>query len=106
MAKKYPLKGTINKSEVVLVEMTIEEMQAEILRLNGVLDTALHHLRVLRNSQHPALEAARFALTHGGSHRRRDERGGWNVPRKKKRAPNGGSDHQEQYCDDSGFGSD
>jgi hypothetical protein len=100
MSKKYELKGTVGESEVTLVDMTAEEMQAEILRLNGVIDTALRQLRSLSNSRHPALEAARFTLTHGGSHRRRDERGGWNTPKKKKATSHGSIDDQE-WTDDS-----
>ena len=83
MAKKLSISGTIGGDSVVLVDFTSDEMAEEILRLNNVLCNALRDLRSLSNSTHPALESARFTLIHGGSHRKRQDRGGWNTPKKR-----------------------
>jgi hypothetical protein len=84
MAKKMPIKGKVGGEDVTFVDLTPEEMKAEIVRLNNVLFDALRSLGTLRHSKHQALESARFALTHGGSHRKREDRGGWNTPKKRK----------------------
>lgn len=81
MAKKYDLRGFINGVDTTYVEMTPEEMQAEILRLNSTLVQANLMLGRLYNTKHPTIEATRFVLTHGGSHKRKSDRK-WNSPRK------------------------
>ena len=85
MSRKMALEGKVGTEQVKFVDMTPEEMQLEIVRLNNVLFDAQRSLRRLSNSAHPALEAARFTLTHGGSNRKREDRGGWNTPKNKKK---------------------
>lgn len=85
MSNKTPIVGKVLGVEVTFVDLTPNEMVDEIVRLNNVMAETLRSLGTLKHSHHPALESARFSLTHGGSHRKREDRGGWNTPKKKKR---------------------